>query len=74
MSEGGALPEGWEEMVDASGRPYFVDHINRKTQWERPAMETIVEEGLQDRVDSSETLESSEVEDFIPGYKDRAGG
>jgi hypothetical protein len=30
------LPHGWEKKLDASGRTYYVDHINRKTQWERP--------------------------------------
>ncbi|XP_071478227.1 E3 ubiquitin-protein ligase NEDD4-like [Diadema antillarum] len=29
-------PQGWEERVDANGRIYYVDHINRRTQWERP--------------------------------------
>lgn len=30
------LPEGWEERQDANGRVFYVDHINRRTQWERP--------------------------------------
>lgn len=30
------LPEGWEERQDANGRVFFVDHINRRTQWSRP--------------------------------------
>lgn len=30
------LPQGWEERQDANGRTFFVDHINRRTQWERP--------------------------------------
>lgn len=30
------LPNGWEERQDANGRTYFVDHIRRTTQWERP--------------------------------------
>ena len=30
------LPPGWEEMVDASGRKYYVNHTARYTQWDRP--------------------------------------
>jgi hypothetical protein len=30
------LPSGWEERQDANGRTYFVNHIARSTQWERP--------------------------------------
>ena len=30
------LPQGWEERQDANGRIFYVDHINRRTQWERP--------------------------------------
>ncbi|XP_053682400.1 E3 ubiquitin-protein ligase Nedd-4-like isoform X2 [Sabethes cyaneus] len=31
-----ALPSGWEERQDANGRTYFVNHLARSTQWERP--------------------------------------
>ncbi|XP_055611829.1 E3 ubiquitin-protein ligase Nedd-4 isoform X3 [Uranotaenia lowii] len=31
-----ALPQGWEERQDAIGRTYYVNHIARTTQWERP--------------------------------------
>jgi hypothetical protein len=30
------LPTGWEERQDASGRTYYVNHLARTTQWERP--------------------------------------
>lgn len=30
------LPPGWEERLDANGRTYYVNHIARFTQWERP--------------------------------------
>ncbi|XP_049831323.1 E3 ubiquitin-protein ligase Nedd-4 isoform X8 [Schistocerca gregaria] len=30
------LPAGWEERQDANGRTYYVNHIARSTQWERP--------------------------------------
>lgn len=35
-SIGEALPPGWEERQDAIGRTYYVNHIARTTQWERP--------------------------------------
>ncbi|XP_055636023.1 E3 ubiquitin-protein ligase Nedd-4-like isoform X1 [Toxorhynchites rutilus septentrionalis] len=31
-----ALPPGWEERQDAIGRTYYVNHVARTTQWERP--------------------------------------
>ncbi|XP_054277378.1 E3 ubiquitin-protein ligase Nedd-4-like isoform X2 [Macrosteles quadrilineatus] len=31
-----ALPPGWEERQDANGRTYYVNHVARTTQWERP--------------------------------------
>ena len=30
------LPANWEERTDANGRSYFVNHVTRLTQWERP--------------------------------------
>jgi serine/threonine protein kinase len=31
------LPEGWTEELDVnSGNPYYVNHITKTTQWERP--------------------------------------
>lgn len=30
------LPESWEERQDANGRTYYVNHVTRTTQWERP--------------------------------------
>ncbi|XP_018573414.1 E3 ubiquitin-protein ligase Nedd-4 isoform X2 [Anoplophora glabripennis] len=32
------LPQGWEERQDANGRTYYVNHIARTTQWERPTL------------------------------------
>ncbi|XP_065675179.1 E3 ubiquitin-protein ligase Itchy isoform X2 [Hydra vulgaris] len=32
----GPLPPGWEKRTDQTGRLYFVNHNNRKTQWEDP--------------------------------------
>ncbi|XP_052755974.1 E3 ubiquitin-protein ligase Nedd-4 isoform X2 [Galleria mellonella] len=33
---GDPLPPGWEERQDGNGRTYYVNHIERSTQWERP--------------------------------------
>ena len=30
------LPPGWEMRYDPKGRPYYLDHNNRRTTWERP--------------------------------------
>ncbi|PSN55921.1 E3 ubiquitin-protein ligase Nedd-4 [Blattella germanica] len=35
-----SLPHGWEERQDANGRTYYVNHIARSTQWERPTVKT----------------------------------
>ncbi|XP_015371652.1 PREDICTED: E3 ubiquitin-protein ligase Nedd-4 isoform X2 [Diuraphis noxia] len=34
----GMLPSGWEERQDANGRTYYVNHLARSTQWERPTI------------------------------------
>eukprot|EP00049_Salpingoeca_infusionum_P025616 m.20709 g.20709 ORF g.20709 m.20709 type:complete len:835 (-) comp8195_c0_seq1:206-2710(-) len=34
------LPVGWEQRTSATGRPYFVYHPARHTQWEDPRTET----------------------------------
>ncbi|XP_041474535.1 E3 ubiquitin-protein ligase SMURF2-like [Lytechinus variegatus] len=35
-SDPNELPDGWEERMSTSGRVYFVNHLTRTTQWERP--------------------------------------
>lgn len=30
------LPTGWEQRFDQNGRIYYVDHINKRTTWNRP--------------------------------------
>ncbi|XP_068933678.1 E3 ubiquitin-protein ligase Itchy homolog [Petaurus breviceps papuanus] len=32
----GPLPPGWEQRVDQHGRVYYVDHIEKRTSWDRP--------------------------------------
>ncbi|KAF5888924.1 E3 ubiquitin-protein ligase Itchy-like isoform X1, partial [Clarias magur] len=50
MSNAGPLPPGWEQRVDQGGRVYFVDHVEKRTSWERP--ETLPP-GWERRVDQS---------------------
>ncbi|KPI93022.1 E3 ubiquitin-protein ligase SMURF2 [Papilio xuthus] len=35
------LPPHWEERFTSSGRPYYVNHALRRTQWERPTSEDL---------------------------------
>uniref|UniRef100_A0A915CNZ7 Transcription factor BTF3 n=1 Tax=Ditylenchus dipsaci TaxID=166011 RepID=A0A915CNZ7_9BILA len=43
----GALPENWERREDPnSGRHYFVNHVNRTTQWEDPRTQGVNEAQL----------------------------
>jgi atrophin-1 interacting protein 5 (WW domain-containing E3 ubiquitin protein ligase 1) len=45
----GPLPEGWEKREDQNtGRHYFVNHINRTTQWEDPRTQGLHEAPLPD--------------------------
>lgn len=30
------LPEGWEERKTSNGRVYYVNHVTKSTQWDRP--------------------------------------
>lgn len=32
------LPSGWEERTDANGRTFYVNHVDRTTQWHRPPL------------------------------------
>ena len=33
-----SLPPGWEVRKTAEGRTFYLDHINKRTQWERPTV------------------------------------
>ncbi|KAK3923091.1 FERM and PDZ domain-containing protein 4, partial [Frankliniella fusca] len=33
---GGDLPFGWEQAVDANGKPYYINHVNRTTSYQDP--------------------------------------
>lgn len=41
--EMGALPAGWTRQFDNYGRPYYVDHTNRSTSWQRPSINNVVD-------------------------------
>ncbi|XP_046399673.1 E3 ubiquitin-protein ligase Nedd-4 isoform X2 [Ischnura elegans] len=54
------LPPGWEERQDANGRTYYVNHVARSTQWERPA---VTEIGIaNERTSRERSLESAATE------------
>ena len=43
------LPPGWELRHDSNGRPYYVDHNHRTTNWERPQ---VLPRGFERRFDN----------------------
>lgn len=40
------LPEGWEERRTSSGRVYYVNHVTKTTQWERPTLPAIAAQSV----------------------------
>lgn len=40
QSTSSELPYGWVKAIDAEGRTYYVDHINKKTSWLPPTTQT----------------------------------
>ncbi|XP_078540998.1 E3 ubiquitin-protein ligase NEDD4 isoform X2 [Lissotriton helveticus] len=67
------LPPGWEERQDILGRTYYVNHLYRTTQWQRPTAHTNGDEGgstdlearraFTTRRQISEEIESTESRD-----------
>ncbi|CAK8678232.1 unnamed protein product [Clavelina lepadiformis] len=54
------LPEGWSVRVDPkSQRKYYVDHIKKKTQWNRPTLASIAQKSNNTRSTSSTPTNSS---------------
>ncbi|XP_043946210.1 E3 ubiquitin-protein ligase Itchy homolog isoform X1 [Protopterus annectens] len=45
----GSLPVGWEQRVDQHGRVYYVDHVEKRTTWDRPEP---LPQGWERRVDN----------------------
>lgn len=35
------LPDGWEERKTNNGRCYYVNHVTKSTQWERPTVPSV---------------------------------
>lgn len=59
-----SLPPGWTAMKDpSSGETYYVDHINKKSQWERPADYTAPPPPLSS-VDTKASPNSAQVQSF----------
>ncbi|XP_044747112.1 E3 ubiquitin-protein ligase NEDD4 isoform X2 [Coccinella septempunctata] len=58
------LPPGWEERQDANGRTYYVNHLARTTQWERPSVSMSVDT----RQEEQEERENSEARTFQRRY------
>ncbi|XP_026320395.1 E3 ubiquitin-protein ligase NEDD4 isoform X6 [Hyposmocoma kahamanoa] len=53
---GDPLPPGWEERQDANGRTYYVNHVARSTQWERPTFQrNISTESQAERMETAAT-------------------
>ncbi|KAG7301174.1 hypothetical protein JYU34_014022 [Plutella xylostella] len=53
---GDPLPSGWEERQDANGRTYYVNHIARSTQWERPTLtRNVSSESHSERMENAAT-------------------
>ncbi|KAI1296918.1 E3 ubiquitin-protein ligase NEDD4 [Halotydeus destructor] len=53
------LPTGWEERQDANGRTYYVNHIARATQWERPTLVSTTN-GHDDNQTAQRSLDSAQ--------------
>ncbi|VDP91510.1 unnamed protein product [Echinostoma caproni] len=45
------LPPGWDERRDQNGRTYYIDHVNKRTQWDRPVFQ--LPEGWEQRSDTN---------------------
>ncbi|PAA85450.1 hypothetical protein BOX15_Mlig012730g4 [Macrostomum lignano] len=45
-AEDEVLPDGWEKVVDPKYGVFYIDHINKKTQYERPSVATPAAQGL----------------------------
>jgi len=63
------LPAGWEVRIDnTTSRPYYVDHINRKTSWKRPHNNDASSQSSSRR-SSTITSQSNGLEPLPPGWE-----
>ncbi|XP_016134292.1 membrane-associated guanylate kinase, WW and PDZ domain-containing protein 1-like [Sinocyclocheilus grahami] len=53
----GPLPENWEMAYTESGEVYFIDHVNRKTQYENPILEAKRKKQLEQSQPAEEWIE-----------------
>ncbi|KAJ3645153.1 hypothetical protein Zmor_022836 [Zophobas morio] len=70
------LPPGWEERRTSNGRPYYVNHITRSTQWikpqstgkarRRPSNQAENNNGNVDNTNVQEILNNNTVETITP--------
>ncbi|RLN72756.1 hypothetical protein BBJ28_00006286 [Nothophytophthora sp. Chile5] len=75
------LPPGWEELIDAEGRVYFVDHNTRTTTWMDPRVVAAASRRRTrgpstSRVSNNltESVAGGRGRGFSPSYGDRPSG
>ncbi|XP_026472195.1 E3 ubiquitin-protein ligase Nedd-4 isoform X2 [Ctenocephalides felis] len=73
MDSTGPLPPGWEERQDANGRTYYVNHLARSTQWERPILSEVddINSGQRSLDDAEAALEIFQRRFHISADHDR---
>ncbi|XP_065811125.1 membrane-associated guanylate kinase, WW and PDZ domain-containing protein 1b isoform X6 [Labrus bergylta] len=59
------LPPGWEKIDDPVYGVYYVDHINRKTQYENPVLETKRRRQLEQQQPQPQSQQPPEGERYI---------
>jgi len=47
------LPVGWERKMTADGRPYYIDHVHKRTQWDAPVQHMSIKKDLSHRVSAA---------------------
>ena len=73
--ESAFLPEGWEERRAQNGRVYYVNHVTRSTQWERPSAPAVTETSGNNVISRSDSLnDDSPAQQQPPPLPQRNGG
>lgn len=60
------LPDGWEERKTNNGRCYYVNHVTKSTQWERPTAPSLTVSPQLLATGSHKTQHNSN-DDVVPG-------
>ncbi|GFO08516.1 E3 ubiquitin-protein ligase nedd4-like [Plakobranchus ocellatus] len=47
------LPPGWEQKTDDAGRTYYINHMSRTTQWNRPTESSTLPPNWEERTDAN---------------------